>query len=211
MKIKDAFVKRRSAMNFREDFEMNELDFNMIFELARFSPSIFNTQATRYLVIADKQKQAKLKDLSGRQHKLVTASGVILVLGDKEFLDDANVKQIYTPMLNLKMMSEEEYNTMTKIISQYRQSLDTASLTNQLYTNVFINVGILLSIISILGFDSCPMNAQNTEEVKALFDIPDRYELLFLLPVGKSTEDQRLRGYRHPVSELVKFNKFSYI
>lgn len=208
MRLSQAFKRRRSALNFKEDFSMNEIDFETIFELARYSPSVYNTQVARYVVTTDKQKQQKLKELNYGQHKLVTASGVIVVLADKNFLSNENVDKVYGPMVQLGMLAETDYAQLLGQISQFRNNMDEDSLTKEIYRNTFISVGFLLSIIAVLGFDSCPMHANNPEAIKKLFDIPDNLEVMFLITVGKSVDKERPRGYRHQLGELVKFETY---
>lgn len=209
MRIRDVFLKRRSVYNFREDFEMNENDFRAIFELARYSPTVYNTQSVRYLVTTDKDKQAKLKELCHGQHKILTASGVILVLSKKDFLDESNIDRVYRSSVQLGIMEEGELDTTKARMKMLKDSLDTRGVELEVYRNVFTNVGMLLSIATILGFDTCPMHVHNVEEIRKLFNVPEDLEIVFMVPIGKAVEDKiRPRGYRHQVSELLTFESY---
>lgn len=210
MRIKNVFKDRRSVHNFREEFVMTEDDFEAIFELARYSPSAFNTQGTEYLVVIDKEKQKKLKEISFEQHKILSASGVIIVLSEKKFFDEEFLEKVYRPSVSLGMMTEEDLHILK---SQMKGLTSSEHFTEkeyelEMYRNTFLNVGILISIITIFGFDTCPMNIQNKEEVRKLFNIPDNLEIMFLLPVGIGVEKQRPRGYRKQLSELVTYGEF---
>lgn len=208
MRIKEVFLNRRSIHNFREDFAMNELDFKTIFELARYLPSIYNTQPTRYLVTTDKEKQLKLKELCNNQHKIYTASGVILILSKKDFLDEENIEKVYRSSVNLGIIDEDDLDTIKKQMKGFKDSICEREFEKEVYRNVFINVGMLLTVTTVLGFDTCPMHVHNVEEIRKLFNIPEDLDILFMIPIGKSVEKQRPRGYRHQVEELVKFESF---
>jgi len=206
LRLKEVFAKRRSAVNFVEDFEMNKTDFDAIFELARYSPSVFNTQGVRYLVVADKVKQAKLKELCGGQHKLLSASAVILILADKSFMSEANLEKIYGPSVKLGIINEDDNKTMLNQMNYLRKNLVGPEFEREIYRNVYINTGMLISIISVIGFDTCPVHALNTDDIKAYFNLPEHLDVMFCLPIGKAVDAQRPRGYRHRVEELTIYD-----
>lgn len=208
MRMKDVFLSRRSVYNFREDFKMNEEDFKSMFELARYNPSIYNTQPVRYLVTTDKEKQAKLKEICYNQHKIYSASGVILVLSKKDFLNKSNVAEIYQPSVDLGLMDEDDFNFIKTQVESMKNNLTEEEMKDEMYRNTFLSVGILISIATIFGYDTCPMHAQNTEEIRKLFNIPEDLEVMFMIPIGKAVDKERPRGYRHHIDELVKFEGF---
>lgn len=209
MRIKEVFTKRRSVYNFREDFQMTTNDFDSILELTRHSPSAYNMQGVRYIVTRDKEKQEKLKEYCYGQHKILSASGVILVLADRDYLSDENIRAIYESSLSLGVMSKEEYALITEQLRTYRNELTEAEALLEIYRNTFINVGLLLSAVTILGFDCCPMHVHNHEKVRALFNIPSNLEIVFMLPVGKGVDTQRPRSYRRRIGELVTYEMFN--
>lgn len=208
MRIKEVFKNRRSVYNFREDFKMNENDFRAIFELARYSPSIFNTQGTQYLVTMDKEKQLKLKEICHNQHKIYSASGVILVLSEKDYMEEERIEEIYRSSVSLGIMTQDDLDLLKHQIHSYSKNMSEEDKYLEMMRNAFINVGLLISICTILGLDTCPMNVQNKEQIRELFNIPDNLEILFMLPVGKGVETIRPRGIRKDVDELVQFEEF---
>ena len=49
----------------------------------------------------------------------------------------------------------------------------------------------------------------STEELKKEFNIPENLEPIMMITLGKSVQDrERPRGYRKPLGELVKFEKY---
>lgn len=211
MRIKDVFLKRRSVYNFREDFKMTEADFKSMFELARYYPSVYNTQPVRYLVTTDKEKQMKLEEICKGQHKIYTASGVILILAKKDFLSESNVENVYQPSVDLGVMTEDDLEFIQSQLKSFRDSLSELELEKEMYRNAFLNTGILLSIATIFGFDTCPMHVHNPEEIRDLFNIPEDLEILFMVPIGKAVDKERPRGYRHRVEEMVTFEGFEKV
>lgn len=76
--------ERRSASNFLPDHPIQTNEFNEIFELVKLSPSAFNLQHTRYIVVTDERVKEQLQGAAMGQHKVRSASAVVLLLGIKK-------------------------------------------------------------------------------------------------------------------------------
>lgn len=209
-KFKAFFERRKSAMNFVEDFEMNTMDFDSIFALVRTSPSSFNLQPTRYLVIMDKEEKQYIKSISRNQHKLSTASGVVIVLADKDFMRPKNVEEIYRPSVNLGAMKEDELEGLKELLKARLEELERDNkLTEELLRTVSINVGFLLLAASSLGFDTCPLHVINSDKLRERYNIPDNLEPMLMVTVGRAVDKERPRSYKRPIGELVQYGKYN--
>ena len=84
MEFSKLIDKRRSANNFIKDVKMTEEDIRPILEDVKLAPSAFNLQHANYIVVLDEDMKEKVREAAYGQYKVHSASGVILVLGDKE-------------------------------------------------------------------------------------------------------------------------------
>jgi len=210
MSFENLVKDRHSAVNFIEDVEMTEDDFKNIFELTKTAPSAFNLQFAEYLVITDKEKKERVKELSHNQYKIHTASAVILVMGNKNSLEMSEVEKIYGPMKMLKMMDELEYEMVIETINRYSEGLkaNPSELDVELARNVGLHAMLFMLSAKHYGFDTCPMHVHNVEEVRKEFNIPQHIEPIMMITIGKSVDKVRARGYRKPVGEFVHFNGY---
>ena len=78
---------RHSAVNFVKEAKMSEDDFKRIFELTKLAPSAYNLQMTNYLVVMNEEKKERVRELSYNQYKIHTASGIVIVLGNKNSIE----------------------------------------------------------------------------------------------------------------------------
>ena len=210
MSFEDLVKARHSAVNFVEDEKMTEEDFKAIFELTKTAPSAFNLQFAEYLVITDKEKKERVKELSHNQFKIHTASAVLLVMGNKNSIETTEVEKIYGPMKMLKMMDELEYDMTMETIEKYSEGLKETP--NELAVELARNVGLhaMLFMLSAkhYGFDTCPMHVHNVDKLRNEFNIPPHLEPIMMITIGKSVDKVRSRGYRKPVGEFVCFNGY---
>ncbi|MGG7618086.1 nitroreductase family protein [Bacillus coreaensis] len=210
MSFEELVTSRHSTMNFREDVEMTVEDFKKIFELTKLAPSAYNLQYTDYMVITDKDKKQRVKELSYNQYKIQTASAVIIVMGNKNSIEITEVEKIYAPMKMLKIIDELEYEMTINQIKDFSDALksDSNKLGMELVRNTGIHAMLFMLSAKYFGFDTCPMHVHNIEELREEFNIPDHLLPVMMITIGKSTDKVRPRGYRKPVGEFVNFNGY---
>ncbi|MER2029595.1 MAG: nitroreductase family protein [Solibacillus sp.] len=210
MNFEELVKSRHSAMNFIENEQMTEEDFKNIFELTKLAPSAYNLQFTNYLVITDQEKKERVKELSYNQYKIHTASGVVIVMGNKNSIEMPQVEKIYSPLKMLKMMDEVEYDMTMELIKGYSDGLknNPHELNLELMRNAGIHAMLFMMSAKHYGFDTCPMHVHNVDELRKEFSIPDHLEPVMMITIGKSVDKVRARGYRKPVGEFVNFNGY---
>lgn len=205
--LKKIIEERRSANNFIKGINIPDKDFTEIFELLKLAPSCFNIQHAHYLVIKDEAKKEQLRKAAFNQYKIHTASAAILVLGDKEAYK--NAENIYSGMLNLGIMSKLDYDNMVRDINNLYEGRGGDFQLSEAVRNASLSAMMFMLIAKDKGWDTCPMIGFNQEEVRQLFNIPQNLEIALLITMGKEdTSKRRMRGYRKPVGEFVKFDSF---
>ncbi len=210
MKFEELVSSRHSAMNFKEEEEMTIEDFKKIFELTKMAPSAYNLQFTNYLVITDKEKKEKVKELSYSQYKIHTASAVIIVMGNNNSIDLKEVEKIYSPLKMLKVIDETEYEITLNQIRNFSEDLkaNPNKLELELVRNTGIQAMLFMLSAKYYGFDTCPMHVHNIEKLRSEFNIPDHLSPVMMITIGKSVDKVRPRGYRKPIGEFVNFNGY---
>lgn len=206
--LKSVIEARRSANNFIEGEDISKEELQEIFELVRLAPSCFNIQHTHYLVITDKERKELLRDAAFKQYKVHTASAAILVLGDKEAYKDAEA--VYSGMNSLGIIKDEDYKELLESIDKLYEGGGSVFQRDEAIRNASFSAMLFMLAAKDLGFDSCPMIGFDPVQMKESFKIPDRYEPVLLITLGKEdTKNKRMRGYRKTVKEFVHFEEFN--
>lgn len=197
---------RRSANNFLEGEHITKKELKEIFELVKLAPSCFNIQHTHYLVINDREDKELLREAAFGQYKVHTASAALLVLGDKEAYKEA--EKVYSGMNSLGILSNEDYREMLESIQHLYEERGEDFQRDEAIRNASLSAMLFMLIAKDKGWDTCPMIGFEPERMREAFHIPDRYELVMLITIGKAnTKNQSLRGYRKTVDEFVSFGK----
>lgn len=206
--LKSVIEARRSANNFIEGEEITKEQLQAIFELVRLAPSCFNIQHTHYLVITDKEQKEFLRDAAFKQYKVHTASAAILVLGDKEAYKDAGA--LYAGMNSLGIIQDDDYKQLLESIKTLYEGSGAEFQRDEAIRNASLSAMLFMLAAKDLGWDSCPMIGFDPDQMRESFKIPDRFEPVLLITLGKEdTNNKRMRGYRKTVKEFVHFEEFN--
>lgn len=196
--------ERRSANKFIKGIKVPRQDFEAIFEDLSQAPSCFNLQHTHYYIGESEEAIQQLYDASYKQYKVLTSSATIIVTGDKDAYKHAS--EIYEASKFLKIIDDEEYETMIGAINGLYEHGGAQFQHDEAIRNASISSMLFLLLAKHKGWDTCPMIYFDQEKVREIFDIPENEVPALMITMGKMDNTSfRVRGYRKPQNEYVKF------
>lgn len=196
--------KRRSASNFLLDKPITKKELDEIFNVVKLGPSAFNLQHTNYVVVLDPEKKQKMKDAANGQYKVESSSAVILVLGDKQAFEQA--ADIYKGLNLLGVINKQEYDLMVTDTVSFYEERGQEFHRDEAIRNASLSAMLFMLAAKEKGWDTCPMIGFDADKVKEELNIPDQYEAVLMITIGKEkTESRKPRGYRRPTSEFVSY------
>lgn len=196
--------ERRSANKFLKGIKIPRKDFEAIFNELSLAPSCFNLQHAHYYVGETKETIEQLYEASYKQYKVLTSSATIIVTGDKNAYKGAD--QIYEASKFLKMIDDTEYDMILNSINALYENGGISFQHEEAIRNASLSAMLFLLLAQNLDWDTCPMIYFDQDKVKEIFDIPDNEVPVLMITMGKmDTTSFKVRGYRKPYSEYVKF------
>ncbi|MCY7486294.1 MULTISPECIES: nitroreductase family protein [Paenibacillus] len=205
--IETIVKQRRSANKFIKDIEISEKELSDMFSLAKFAPSAYNLQHTHYVAITDKDKMNALYEAAYKQYKVLTASAVIVVLGDMNAY--THVDTLNEGLLNLGVINKQEYDHFVSSTKDFYINRGESFRREDAIRNASLSAMQFMLIAKDRGWDTCPMIGYDPEMVRTALNIPDHYVPVMMITLGKEdTSSPRPRGYRKPVHEFVTFQSF---
>ncbi|KOS62289.1 nitroreductase family protein [Lysinibacillus agricola] len=196
--------KRRSANNFIEGIKMSEEDIRPILEDVKLAPSAFNLQHTNYIIVLDEEMKEKIREAAFGQYKVHSASGVILVLGDKEaYKNTANLSQ---GMVDLGIINACELENLVAENTKFYEERGEEFMKEEAIRNASLSAMLFMLAAKNRGWDTCPMIGFDQQQMRALFNVPETHEIALMMTIGKEKESsRRFRGYRKPVEEFATY------
>lgn len=198
--------ERRSASNFVEGYEVTQEALMNIFEIVKYGPSAFNLQHTHYITVLDPSMKKALKEAANNQHKVQTASAVIIVTGSKIAHEQSGT--IYEGLHSLGILNKQEYDLMVSDTVNFYHAGGEVFKRDEAIRNGSLSAMLFMLAAKDQGFDTCPMIGFDQLKVKELLEIDDDQEVVMMITLGKEKVSSRKpRGYRKPTSEYVTFIK----
>ncbi|MFU0791884.1 MAG: nitroreductase family protein [Virgibacillus proomii] len=195
---------RHSANNFLPNIPITEEDLIPIFNDVKLAPSAYNLQHTEYVVITNPELKEQIKEAAYGQYKVHTASAVIIVTADRYAYKQT--ERLHQGMVALGMLTEFELNKMIEENHSFYEGRGEPFMKEEAIRNASLSSMFFMLAAKNRGWDTCPMIGFNAEKVRQLLEIPHTHEIVLMMTIGKEKESsRRLRGYRKPVNEFVKF------
>ncbi|MBN7575944.1 nitroreductase family protein [Clostridium sp. 2-1] len=196
--------ERRSANKFIENIKIPREDFNDIFRELSLAPSAFNLQHAKYYVVEDKELMEKVYDASFKQYKIKTASATIIVTGDKNAYLSAD--KIYEGSMMLGMIDKTDYEIMLNTINSLYEGWGEEFKHDEAIRNGSLSAMLFMLLAKNKGWDTCPMIYFEKEKIGKLLNIPENEVPVLMITMGKMDKSSnKIRGYRKPPAEFVKF------
>ncbi len=209
MDIIDAVEKRRSINFFEPGREIPDSKLNELFELANLSPSSFNLQPWKVVVVRDSEKKKILRQCAFNQPKVEEASIVLIMAADPLALEE-NVERMLDSWEQLGYMKPEMRAIYKGMIDQLYGEPESLRRKFFAIKNTALFAMNLMLAAKGLGLDTHPMDGFDEACIKKEFNIPDNKIVPMIIAVGYLKEGITLlpRAFRRDINEFVRYNSY---
>jgi len=194
-----AIHQRRSVKHYDPNHEMSEVEIQELLELALLSPTSFNMQNWRFVVITDPAKKAAIQAAAWNQAQITESSITILLCADLHAHEGAERYWVNAPQPvqdGLVPMIAPFYRTNPQL--QRDEAMRSIGIASQ----------TLMLAAKSMGYDSCPMIGFDPIQVSEIIGLPEDHLVGMMLTIGKSLKDANVRGGQLPFDDVVFRNEF---
>ena len=195
-----AIKERRSVKHYDPAHEMSEAEINALLELALLSPTSFNMQHWRFVVVTDTEKLAAIQAAAWNQAQVTEASITILLCAKLNAHEDAGRYWVHAP--------QSVQDILVPMISTSYQN-NAQLRRDEAMRSIGIVAQTLMLTAKSMGYDSCPMIGFDPEKVAEIIDLPENHVIGMMLTVGKALKDANVRSGQLLYDEVVFRNSFS--
>ncbi len=201
-------MKERRSINFfdsKKDVSRDKL--KELLEIANLSPSSFNLQPWKVIVVKDSGGKKVLRKCAFNQPKVEEASAVLIIIADPGGVEE-NIERMFKSWLELGYMKPEARETYTGMIKSLYGEKD--SLKRKLFAvkNASLFAMNIMLAAKGLGLETHPMDGFDEDCVKKEFNISVDKSIPMLIAVGNLKPGITLlpRAFRRSVEEFVSFH-----
>ncbi|NOY15355.1 MAG: nitroreductase family protein [Gammaproteobacteria bacterium] len=200
MKTEDAIRKRRAIKHFDPNHQIQEEDVTTLLSLAVLSPTAFNIQNWRFVVVREPELRQKIRAVSWDQAQVTDASLFIVLCADLKAWE----KQ---PLRYWKNTDKDIQDFVLPAIDSYYRDKDQVQ-RDEAMRSCGIAAQTLMLVAKSLGYDSCPMDGFDFDEVAKLIRLPDDHVIAMFVAIGKGTKDAWPRPGQLALDEVVISDSF---
>lgn len=202
VRLKDSIEQRRAARSFRSD-PIPEAILAEIFRLGVRSPSGYNLQPWRFIVLREQENRDKLKACAFDQRQVGEAPVVLICCGDRSVNESEYIESVINLAESEGAMNEAYAGYMRQAIPQLFENQPCFE-SIEAWTNrhTMLAVAHLMIVAKSFGIDSCPMEGFVSAQVKEAFQIPDNVDVCCLLALGYAAEPFKQYGGRFGIDQV---------
>jgi nitroreductase len=200
MKTEDAIRARRAVKHYDPSHKMTDEEINKLLSLAILSPTAFNIQNWRFVVVSDHKLREKIRKVAWDQAQVTDTSLFIVLCADLKSWE----KQ---PERYWTEAPQEVHDFMLPAIDEYYRGKDQVQ-RDEAMRSCGIAAQTLMLAAKSMGYDSCPMDGFDFDKVAELINLPDDHVITMFVAIGKITKEAWPRPGQLPLDEIVIKNSF---
>lgn len=195
MDVFEAIEKRRSIKNFDPSHIIPKQQIDKILSAAILSPTSYNIQNWRFVTIANKDLQAKIRQASWNQAQVTDASVVVILCADL-------LAWKKDPARYWRNAPQAARDYLVPAIIKSYEGQDQFQRDEAIRSCGMAAQTIMLAA-KALDYDSCPMIGFDPKQVAKLINLPDDHIIAMMITIGKALKPAAPRGGQIPLNEVV--------
>ncbi len=200
MQVKEAIQQRRSIKHFDTSHVITKKEIHDILSQAILSPTAFNIQNWRFVVVTDKTLRQKIRSVSWDQAQVEEASILIVLVADLMAWNK-------NPSRYWKDAPKPVQDYLVPAIHQYYDGKPQVQRDEAMRSCGMAAMNIMLTAKS-MGYDTCPMDGFDFDKVSELLNLPPDHTPVMFVCLGKGIKEALPRGGQLPLDEVVFQNQF---
>ena len=200
MNVIQAIQQRRSIKHYDPTHRMTIQEIESLMALAMLSPTAFNIQHWRFVIVTDPVLRHQIRAVSWNQAQVEEASLLIILAADLK----AWAK---TPSRYWANAPQAVQVYLVPAIGHYYENNEQAQ-RDEAMRSCGIAAQTIMLAAKELGYDTCPMDGFDFDAVAKLINLPPDHTPTMFITVGKAIKEAAPRAGQLSFDEVVVYNKF---
>ena len=196
----EAIRARRAIKYYDPNHKMSADEERQLLELAMLSPTAFNIQNWRFVVVRDMESRKKIRAVAWDQAQVTDASLLVVLC--------ANIKAWeQEPQQYWRNAPKPVQDFLVPAIEQYYKGKPQVQRDEAMRSCGLAGQTIMLAAKS-MGYDTCPMDGFDFDAVGKIINLPADHVISFMIAIGKKTQDSWPRPGQLSYAQVVVDNTF---
>ncbi len=200
MNVAQAIETRRSVKAYDANHRMTEAEMEKLIAGAMLSPTAFNIQNWRFVVVRNPEIRKQIRTVAWDQAQVTDASLLVVLCADLKAWE----KQ---PGRYWRNADKPIQDFMVPAIDQYYRGKDQVQRDEAMRSCGIAAMNLMLHAKE-MGYDSCPMDGFDFDAVGKLINLPPDHVIAMFVAIGKGTKEAWPRGGQLPMNEVLVMDSF---
>ena len=196
----EAIYSRRAVKHYDPDHVMPEVDLRKLLEAAMQSPTSFNIQHWRFVVVRDKEQRKQIRAAGNDQAQITDASVLVVMTADV-------LAWKKDPQRYWRDAPPEVAKMLVDWMGPFHEGRDWLQRDEAMRSIGIASQTIMLAA-KALGYDSCPMIGFDVDRVSEFIGLPDDHVIGNMIAIGKGTKATWPKPGQLPLEEVVIYDRF---
>jgi nitroreductase len=200
MNTLEAIRARRAIKHYDPTHRLSAGEERELFELALLSPTAFNIQNWRFVVVRDMEVRKQIRAAAWDQAQVTDASLLVVLCGNLKAWEQE-------PTRYWRNAPQPVQDFLVPAIGQYYAGRPEVERDEVMRSCGMAGQTLMLAA-KAMGYDSCPMDGFDYEAVGKIIKLPPGHVISFMIAIGKKTQDSWPRPGQLAYGEVVRENGF---
>ena len=206
MEVIEAMRTRRSNKSYDPARSVDRDTITKLVEQACLSPSSFNMQHWRLVIVDEVEHKRALHALAFKQQQVLDAAATLIVVGDPSVYEKA--EQHFGAWVNAGVFDEATLKTYVKMAFDLYDPPTSQAARDEAVRSCSLWAMSFMLVAWDQGLATCPMIGFDADGVQSKFHIPEPMFPVMLITLGYQAKSPRPRMARRKVDEIVCWNEF---
>ncbi len=200
METLEAIRGRRAVKHFDPNHQISEADERKLLEAAIQSPTSFNIQHWRFVIVRDPELRKEIRANGNDQAQMTDASLLIVMTADiSAWKKD--------PARYWRNAPKEVADLLVGWMGPFHEGKEQLQ-RDEAQRSIGMAMQTLMLAAKSMGYESCPMIGFDHEAVAKLIRLPADHCIGPMVAIGKGTKDPWPKPGQLPLGEVVVENRF---
>ena len=196
-----AIETRRAVKHFDPNHRLSEAERERLLGLALLSPTAFNIQNWRFVVVDDPPLRQEIRKVAWDQAQVTDASLFVVLCADLKSWERE-------PARYWRNTPSEVRDYLLPAIDAYYRGRPQVE-RDEAMRSCGIAAQTLMLAAKAMGYESCPMDGFDFPAVGRLINPPSEHVIAMFVAIGKPLKEAWPRGGQIPMAAAVITNRFA--
>jgi nitroreductase len=201
MNVSTAIETRRAIKAFDPSHRMSDAEVQQLFELAKLSPTAFNIQNWRFVVLKDPELRQQVRAAAWNQAQVTDASLLVVLTADLKSWEKE-------PRRYWRNAAQPVQDFMVSALDGYYRGKDQVQRDEAMRSCGMADQTLMLAAQE-MGYESCPMDGFDFDAVGQLINLPADHAIAMFVAIGKGTQAAHPRSGPVGLDEIVITDRFA--